>query len=33
MADEKAANGEMTEEEMKADGYKLKANEYFKGMI
>lgn len=32
MADEKAANGEQTEDEVKADEYKLRANEYFKGM-
>lgn len=30
MADEKA-NGEMTEDELKADEYKLQANDYFKG--
>ena len=33
MADEKAASGEMTEDEKKADEYKLKANEFFKGMV
>ena len=32
MADEKAS-GEMTEDEKKADEYKLKANESFKGMV
>lgn len=31
MADEKAASGEMTEDEKKADEYKSKANEFFKG--
>lgn len=31
MADEKAANGELAEEELKADEYKQQANEYFKG--
>lgn len=30
MADEKAASGEMTEDEKKADEFKLKANEFFK---
>lgn len=30
MADEKA-NGEMSEDELKADEFKLQANEYFKG--
>ena len=30
MADEKA-NGELTEDELKADEYKLEANKYFKG--
>lgn len=33
MADEKAASGEMTEDEKKADEFKLKANEFFKGMV
>ena len=33
MADEKAVNGELSEDELKADEYKLKANQYFKGMI
>lgn len=33
MADEKTASGEMTEDEKKADEYKLKANESFKGMV
>ena len=33
MADEKAASGEMTEDEKEADEYKLKANEFFKGMV
>ena len=33
MADEKGENGELTEEELKADEYKLQANEYFKGII
>ena len=33
MADEKAENGELTEEELKADECKLQANEYFKGII
>ena len=32
MADEQAANGEQTEDEVKADEYKLQANQYFKGM-
>lgn len=30
MADEKA-NGELTEDELKADEYKLEANKHFKG--
>ena len=33
MADEKAASGDMTEDEKKADEFKLKANEFFKGMV
>lgn len=33
MADEKAVNGELSEDELKADEYKLEANQYFKGMI
>ena len=33
MADEKAASGEMTEDEKKVDEFKLKANEFFKGMV
>jgi len=32
MADEKA-NGELTEDEVKADEYKLEANKYFKGKL
>ena len=32
MADEKA-NGELTEDELKADEYKLEANKYFKGKL